>query len=274
MEEKTRWVRSAEAVTSPVQMPTALVAVPAVIGAAEGGGGAGDGGEVGGQAAEEGAFGAPEVGGVGGGRGRQLASQDAVAVDDALDGGAVEEVEEAAHGGVGEDGVLEIGRTDGRPWEPGVVGGAAHAAGLGAGEADVAGDPAGVGAGGDVEVAGGVDGVGAGEGAEGADEGEAGGAGGLAGVGAAGVEEGAVGVGGGDELVGAAVGEVGGAGLLADGGVGAGGGEEFEGLVFGGDGAQRFVFGEEAEVVGDAGLEAFDRDRDLAELRRAGRGCR
>ena len=43
--------------------------------------------------------------------------------------------------------------------------------------------------------------------------------------------------GGGDELVGAAVGEVGGAGLLADGGVGAGGGEEFEALVFGGGGA-------------------------------------
>src|SRR5207245_1022583 len=78
--------------------------------------------------------------------------------------------------------------------------------------------------------------------------------GGQPGIRAAREEQGAVGVLRGDELVGAAVGEVGGGGLLANGGVGAAGGEEFEALVFGGRGAP-CVFGDKAEVVGDA-LEA------------------
>ncbi len=222
--------------------------------------GAGLAGKVGRQALGEGAVGVEHVGGVGG-RG-QFPVGVAVA-DEAILGRAVEPEEEPAHRGIGEHGVGEVGRAYGDDVGAGRVGRPAHATCLAAGKADVAGGPAGVGAGGDVEVAGGVDGVGAGDGAIEAGEGEAGGVGGGGGVGPAGEELGAAGVAGRDELIGAAVGEIGGAGLLAHGGVGAGGREEFEALIFGGPGAP-FVFGDDAEVIGGAGLQAGDFDLDRA----------
>ena len=164
--------------------------------AVEGVGAVGGGAEVGGPAFAEFAFGAVEVGGVGGddiGISEVACQRRA----DALV--AVVELEEGVHGGICEDRVLDLGRTGdagrlGAQFEiaPGgigrAMGGTTVKGGLGGGEADVAGDPASVGAGGDVEVAVGVDraATGTGEGAVGADVGEAGGAGGIAGVGATG----------------------------------------------------------------------------------------
>ena len=130
-------------------------------------------------------------------------------------------------------------------------------------QTDVSADPAGVGTGGDVEVAGTVDRAAAGvrDRREQPGVGEAGGVGGVAGVGAEGVELGAVGVAGGDELIGTAIGKVIGPGLLADVFVGTGGWVEVEGLIACRRGAVG-VGGDEAVVVDDVGYQIFEVDTD------------